>query len=262
MSKTHKYISLFKISFLYTLKNTKGLISLSVFFIACLIIFSRIWEALSSENTINMLSSSQLLWYIAFNEWVIVSLPEVHEEMKMDLKSGHLAYLLPRPISYLGATFSKAFGSLMANLLVLGIIAFAFTIFQTRCLPFSFFTLLTAFIFGIFAGIIATLFQMLIGLSAFWIEEVDPLYWIWQKLLFMLGGLMLPLAAYPNWIQKLANLTPFPSILGERSALAISISSTHILSLILSYLGWSSLVIGLLLLTYKKGLKILNLGGG
>ncbi len=258
----YKYGFIFSLSFLHTIKNTKALISLSIFFIACLVIFAHIWKALSMGSSINMLSSSQLLWYIAFNEWVIVSLPEVQEEMHKDLKSGHLAYLLPRPISYLGATFAKAFGALLANLTALGIIGFTFTLFAAGSLPFSLGNLLLAALFGAFAGIIAILFQMIIGLSSFWIEEVDPLYWIWQKFLFMLGGLMLPLASYPTWMQKIAHLTPFPTILGERSALALGISSMHVLSLLLSYIGWGALSLGLVLFVYKKGLRTLTIHGG
>jgi len=36
---------------------------------------------------------------------------------------------------------------------------------------------------------------------------------VWQKLLFVLGGLMLPLQLYPPLIQQLAAVTPFPSLL-------------------------------------------------
>jgi hypothetical protein len=33
--------------------------------------------------------------------------------------------------------------------------------------------------------------------ASFWLQEVAPVYWVWQKLLFVLGGLMLPLQVYP-----------------------------------------------------------------
>src|SRR5262245_37319895 len=52
-----------------------------------------------------------------------------------------------------------------------------------------------------------------IGLLAFWLEDVSPVYWVWQKLLFMLGGLMLPLELYPHVVQRAALFTPFPAML-------------------------------------------------
>ena len=39
------------------------------------------------------------------------------------------------------------------------------------------------------------------------------MFWVWQKLLFVFGGLMLPIRLYPPIMQRLAALTPFPDIL-------------------------------------------------
>jgi ABC-type uncharacterized transport system permease subunit len=51
-----------------------------------------------------------------------------------------------------------------------------------------------------------------IGLLDVWGQYARPVYWIWQKSLFVLGGLMLPLSLYPSWMQKLAAVTPFPAM--------------------------------------------------
>src|SRR5207244_7716707 len=98
------------------------------------------------------------------------------------------------PISYLGATFAEAAGTLSVNLLVLGVPTFLFTWAQAGSLPFNLAGFFITTILSFAAGSVAILFLMLIGLAAFWIQEVNPIYWIWEKLLFMLGGLILPLA--------------------------------------------------------------------
>ncbi len=261
-SKMQKYTFVFTLSFWQALKNTKALLGLSIFLIACLVIFAHIWKIIAAKNGISFFSGSQLLWYIAFNEWLLVSLPDIHEEMGQDLKTGKLAYLLPRPISYLGFTFAGALGTLFANLFVLGLVTFTFTWIQTGALPFSPLCLLTAILLGACAGALAIILQMIIGLSSFWMGEADPLYWIYEKLLFLFGGLILPLAAYPSWLQKIANFTPFPAILGERSALALSFSSFHLISLLLSFVGWAAIGTGVLIFLYRKGLRTLNIEGG
>ena len=48
----------------------------------------------------------------------------------------------------------------------------------------------------------------LLPLLAFWLQDVAPVYWVWQKLMFVLGGLMLPLELYPAFIQRAAAFTP------------------------------------------------------
>lgn len=264
MFKIKKYIAVFNLSFFHTLKNYKALMGLSIFLITCLIIFAHLWKIAAAKTGAGAvsLSAEQLLWYIAFNEWVLVSLPETHERIEEDLRSGRLAYQLPRPISYLGATFSEAMGVLTVNLFILGVVTFLFTWWQVGKLPFHSVGLLVAFFFGFFAGLLAVIFQMLIGLSAFWLEEVSPFFWIWEKLLFMLGGLMLPLTVYPMWLQTLAQFTPFPAILGQRSALAIDFNWHNILDLIASLTAWGLLALTALLFIYRKSLRILNVEGG
>jgi len=257
-----KYFAIFRLSFLHALKNYKALIGLSVFLITCLIIFAHLWKIAAAKKGLVSFSPEQLLWYIAFNEWVLISIPDTQDEMELDLRSGTLAYLLPRPISYLGSVFAEAFGKLTVNLIVLGLVTFLFTWIQVGALPFQAIGLLPTLFFGFAAGVIGIVFRMLIGLSAFWLHTVDPFFWIWEKLLFMLGGLMLPLTIYPQWIQTIAHFTPFPVILGERSALALDFSLHRIFSLTGSLLAWGAFGFILLLWIYRKGLRILNIEGG
>ena len=136
MRKMEKYLAIFKLSFLHALKNYKALIGLSIFLMTCLVIFAHLWKIAAAKTGVVYLNPDQLLWYIAFNEWVIVSIPDIQDDMEQDLRSGRLAYLLPRPISYLGATFAEAAGTLSVNLLVLGLVTFLFTWWQVGGLPF------------------------------------------------------------------------------------------------------------------------------
>lgn len=106
------------------------------------------------------------------------------------------------------------------------------------------------------------IFQLNIGLSSFWLHSVDPFYWIWEKLLFMLGGLILPLTAYPPLLQKIAFWTPFPAILGDRSALVLQFDFLHVASLLLHLFAWLAIAAALLFFLYRRGLRILNLEGG
>jgi ABC-2 type transport system permease protein len=260
--KMCKYLTIFNLSFLHSLKNYKAIVGLSIFLITCLIIFAHLWKIAAAKTGVVDLDPAQLLWYIAFNEWILVSLPDTQDEMEQDLRSGRLAYLLPRPISYLGATFAEAVGTLTVNLLILGLVTFLFTWFQAGGIPFPPSGFIVTVILGFAAGLVSILFQMLIGLSAFWIQEVSPFYWVWEKLLFMFGGLMLPLAVYPQWMQTAAQFTPFPAILGQRSALAINFDFVSIFYVSASLVAWGALGILCLLFLYRKGLSILNIEGG
>jgi ABC-2 type transport system permease protein len=186
----------------------------------------------------------------------------MYENMEHDLRTGRLAYLLPRPLSYLGSIFSEGLGILCTNLFVLGIITFGFTWLYTGTIPLTFGAFLTTLGIGLLAGCVGLIFQMIIGLSTFWLQQTGPFHWVWEKLLLTLGGLMLPLAAYPFWLQKIANFTPFSVILGQRSALAIDFNAYQAFQVSGYLIFWGLLgVLGLIFL-YRKGLRILNIEGG
>lgn len=257
-----KYLAIFNLSFIHTLRNYHSLIGLSIFLVTCLVIFANLWKIAAAKMGVVSLNADQLLWYIAFNEWVLIAIPETQENMEQDLRSGRLAYLLPRPISYLGSTFAEALGTLSVHLIVLGLVTFLFTWLQVGSLPFDIIGLPITLAFGFLAGVVGVIFRMLVGLSAFWLQEVTPFFWIWEKLLFMFGGLILPLTVYPEWMQTFARFTPFPSILGERSALALDFNFQSVIFLTYTLIGWTVIGILSLLFVYRKGLRILNVEGG
>ncbi len=257
-----KYFSIFHLSCNRAVRNYKALIGLSIFLMTCLLIFSNLWKVVAAKTGIDILNPDLLLWYIALNEWVLVSIPDVQDDIEQDLRSGRLAYQLPRPMSYLGGVFAEGLGILTVNLIVLGCVTFIFSWLQVGVCPFHFTGFVLIVIFGFMSGLLSMIYLMLIGLSSFWLHDVAPFYWIWEKFLFMFGGLILPLAVYPQWMQTLARFTPFPSILGERSALVFDLSPTHVFSWIGSLLGWTVLGWICLILFYRKSLTILNIEGG
>ena len=73
--------------------------------------------------------------------------------------------------------------------------------------------LLPAIAFGVVAIAVMTVFHVAIGVLAFWLGDVMPAWWIWQKLVFVIGGMLLPLQFYPDLFQRLAMFTPFPMLL-------------------------------------------------
>jgi ABC-2 type transport system permease protein len=260
--KCQKYAALFKMSMLHTLRNYKLLLGLCFFEITCLLIFAHLWKVSAARIGAVDLDPKLLLWYIAFNEWILISVPDVEVDIEYELKTGQMAYFLPRPISYLGSKLMEGLGALLLNLTVLGTVAFAFTYWWTGTLPFSAVAFTTFIFLGILAGFLGLVFTMVVGISAFFVDEVEPWRWIWEKLLFVFGGLLLPLMVYPQWMQTIAAWTPFPAILGGRSALIFNFEFNAIAWILLSLTTWSLLGLAILYLLYRQGLKTLSMEGG
>jgi len=257
-----KYLAFFKMSILHHLRNYKLLIGLCIFQLTCLLIFAHIWKVAAARMGTIDLDPKLLLWYIALNEWILIAVPDIEIDMEYELKTGQLAYFLPRPISYLGSKLVEGVGALLLNMLVLGATAFLFVYFWTGALPLPPTSFIITVLMGILAGFLSLVFTMVVGISAFFVHEVEPWRWVWEKFLFVFGGLMLPLTIYPQWMQTIAHWTPFPAILGGRSGLIFNFELEAMLWILFSIMVWTSIGLIFLYTLYKRGLKMLNVEGG
>ena len=256
-----KYFAIFKLGMVNTIKNHKALLGISIFLVTCLIIFLQLWKIVP-ENYTGIFTREKLLWYIAFNEWVFIAIPEVQLNIENDFRTGRLSYQLSKPVSYIGAVFAENLGVFFINFIVLGIVILLFISIKFHHFPFSILVFSTSVLLSFFAGLLGIIFQMIIGLCSFWISEISPIYWIWEKFLFMCGGLILPLSLCPQLVQKVASFTPFPIILGQRSLLAVNFNVADFTGLLFSLILWWSVGIILLKIIFHYGLRILNIGGG
>ena len=208
------------------------------------------------------MNPQELLWYIALNQWILVAIPRTERVIETDFRSGKLAYLIPRPISYLGYVFAEGCGQAVVYITALGIISYIFTWGFAGAITISGWGLVVVFVSTLLAVILSIIFKMIIGLLAFWMHHVDPVAWIWEKSLFALGGLLMPLSAYPSGWQKVAKYTPFSVILGDRSALVLHFNLEIAFDLLAKLLLWIILGGIMARLIYQRCLKIMSIGGG
>lgn len=257
-----KFLKVFSLSCHHTWRNKKALCGLSLFLIICLLIFANLWDVIARRKGLSHFNPQELLWYITLNQWVLSAIPRTERVIESDFRSGKLAYLIPRPISYLGYVFAEGCGQAFVQMCVLGVFAFAFTWFYAGSITISSMGLVIVLISAMLACIVSVIFKMIIGLLSFWMHDVDPIAWIWEKALFTFGGLLLPLGAYPHYLQAAAKLTPFYVILGGRSALALDYSEMIAFSLLTGLLFWAVIGAVIATLIYRRGLKIISVEGG
>ena len=188
------------------------------FFVIILGVFSSLWRA-TREAGLTFGDPGTLVWYLASTEWIGLSAPMVHVDVQEAVRRGDVACALGRPVSFAGAAFAESLGQLATRAPLLGATAIACGWAFTGWMPPAA-ALVRVAVFGLIASALLTASYLAIGLLAFWLEDVTPVFWIWQKLLFVLGGLMLPIAVYPVAVQRLAVFTPFPALLAEPASFA------------------------------------------
>ena len=214
-----KYAAFAALGFRQARAEPGELLGRVLFFGIVLGIFSAIWRAVAESGSAAARDPDELLWYLAMTEWVLMTAPMIHFQMEEDIRRGDVAYQIARPASWLGARFAHGLGALAVRAPVLLVVACA-TAWLYAGPPRNPAGLAAAVAFGLVAAAVITVFHLAIGVVAFWLGDVTPAYWIFQKLLFVLGGLLLPLHFYPALFVDVALFTPFPALLAGPASLA------------------------------------------
>jgi ABC-2 type transport system permease protein len=230
----------------------------AAFFVVILGVFSALWKAVAEARMPVSGDPATLVWYLASTEWIVLSTPFMFHDIQEAIRRGDVIYQIGRPVSYVGATLAQGLGVLLVRLPVLGVVACVSALTITGSSP-SAGAIVAVAAFGLIAsGVLMTL-HVSIGLLAFWLDDVSPVYWVWQKLLFILGGMMLPLALYPDLIQRAAAFTPFPALLAGPASFVLhegTVSPVALAGKLVVWLTISLIVTGWLFRRAASGLRV------
>jgi ABC-2 type transport system permease protein len=238
------------------------LIGRAAFLGVILLIFSRLWEVVLAERTGLAIGRTELIWYLALTEWVVLSLPPLYLEIEGDVRTGDIAYRLTRPVSYVGERLAEAAGAMGVRLVSIGVAACGFAWLLAGGFPADPRGLVLALPVGLLASALGLTSHAAIGLFAFWIHDTSPVYWIWQKLAFVLGGLMFPLDVYPDWLHAGAELTPFAPMIYGVGSMAFGFDPSLALATAVRLLLWSGALVLLLAWIHRRALESIQVHGG
>jgi len=175
-----------------------------------LILYSFVFKL--NNGTINgttfLFSAWSIFFYFAFSVLRLRDLPLTIME---DVQTGNVEVLFSKPISYLSYRMWWRVGYGLYSFFVitiLGSIVLAFFIGLPPTMYASIF--IPTLVLTIILGSILTLFMYAtVGLLAFWVEDITPIFWMVDKAVMILGGSYLPVALFPPFMYKLSLYSPF-----------------------------------------------------
>ena len=208
--RSRKYLTIFHYAARDQLVYLPAFLIRNIFFVLILFIFYSLWRVIyAGSELIAGLTMTQALWYLTFTETVELGKARFFTQIQREVKDGTVAYTLIRPYSYVLYYLVRGIGEGIVKMAPLLSIGFIVAFLLTGPLP-GYLSALPAGILLIAGGYVLTaLWQILIGLLAFWFEEVSPFYWILQKLVFVLGGMFFPIDFFPSWLQGISKTLPF-----------------------------------------------------
>lgn len=264
MNTIRKYRAIFTTSLINSLAYPGELIGRSLIMVPFMWIFFQLWKitfAAGGVVSINGMTLRDTLWYLMVAETVELSKPFLVRTISEHVKDGSIAYLLNKPYDFLWYQFSNSLGETVFR----GVVNACFGGLMAGWLvgpPPSAWGFLWVIPAVLGAWILNFCIAAVIGLAAFVFEDVTAFAWIYQKLAFILGGLLIPLDFYPAWLQSIAKALPFASMVYGPAKLFVAPGAGLFVNTLLMQVAWIAALGLLLSLVYRRGLAYLTVNGG
>jgi ABC-2 type transport system permease protein len=262
LSKVTKYLSVAFISARSSTAYVSDVLGRAGFFLLILFILSRVWDKMMGGRLMEGFAQGDLVWYLVFTESLLLAVPRVESEIEDEVRSGSVAYLMVRPMHYLGFHLAGFSGEVVVrlglNLLVGAPLAFLLAgppPTPLAGLPW----VLVAVALGL-----ALHFHLVVCLAllAFWVEETKPFFWIYQKILFTAGGLMIPLEFFPDWLRRVLDALPFASVLYAPARMGVRFEPEVAARLLAAQAAWLLVFVLVAQAIYRRASRRLQVNGG
>jgi viologen exporter family transport system permease protein len=201
------------------------------------------------------------MWYLLLAETLELGRPRLAHVISEQVKDGSIAYLLNKPYNFLLYQLSIGLGESLPRMSLLFMVGGALVWVMAGGPPqWHNWPLAAVALAG--AWLLHFCFNCLIGLAAFVAEEVAPFEWIYQKLVFILGGMLVPLDFYPAWLQSVAKSLPFAYMMYGPARLFVRPDLRLFTQIIAGQMLWLAVLGGLLTLVFSGGMRRLAINGG
>lgn len=260
-----KYLSITKMVILeklqYISNKVIGLIIYGMF----IFIFLQLWNYIYDKNNIIAgYTLNQMIWYVAITEivWAVIRARSIKNEFSNEIKSGKIAYSLNKPFNYIYYLLFKNTGETIINLVIYSTVGIFLSYIIIGGLPtFTFISLPFIIITVFFAYLINVFIYIFISLFAFWFEDVTPFFWIYEKLILVIGVLF-PIEIFPASIQPLIKFSPIYTTTYAPAKMVVDFSYKTFFNIFSFQLVYLIVFIILSFVVYNKGVKKLSVNGG
>ncbi len=190
-----------------------GLAFAAVFYLMVTSVLAGLWAtaADAAGGDIVGYSAVALVWYIAASESAVLALPQrLIEDVGIDIDDGIEAELL-RPTPLIVVRLAAEVGGMLPRLgacVAVGVVLARIIggpAPDPAALAIAFPSLLLAVTVNLAA-------QYAFAGAAFWLRDVRSAWFLYQKLVFVLGGMLLPLEVLPRWLELTAKALPFSAM--------------------------------------------------
>lgn len=182
-----------------------------IFILFSLSLYKYVYELLPAMHS--KLPFSNAIWSMSMYFVVFwLGLRNIERMFRQDILSGNIEIYLLRPMTYIWQRVLIQIGQGLIpfiSALVLSVIVCAlFVGFPQMDMPVLLW-ILSLFIIFVLSQILSCFLMILCGLSGFWLNNSQPVYFVVSKMIMIFGGAWVPVAFFPKALQIFAEFSPF-----------------------------------------------------
>jgi ABC-2 type transport system permease protein len=209
------------------------------------------WPEMKAYLLVSFLLNHLLTWY---DEWI----------MSQDVREGRVAIDLARPIDFQASRLASAIGPVWFEVLTASAVALIVAfIFGGAALPsdpgrFAVFVVSCALATLIKFGLVYC-----VSMTAFWTTNIEGIMVGRNAIQNIFSGALIPLAFFPDWLQSIAGVLPFPAMISTPALIYLGKFDGPTTVVMLGVqVVWA---VGLLLLgrlAFRQAVKAVTIHGG
>lgn len=261
-----KYLFIFKSELMSNLQYVFNIVVGFIGYFIMLYILMSLWKYIYSDPSelINGYNMNQMVWYVIITEilWSVLGGRKLCKKISDDVRGGNIAYNINKPYSYVGYTVASHLGTSFIKAIIYIILGMVMGFIFLGSFPsLNLLSILAVLLTGVMATIISILLVTAIGLLSFFIEDSHPFYWLYSKLILIVGTIF-PIEYFPKVIQPILKFSPIYVVCYGPAKLFVDFSVQSFVSVIISQIIYLIIAWSLCSFIYKKGVKNLNVNGG
>jgi ABC-2 type transport system permease protein len=194
----------FVVGFRRSARGRMGVVVTAMFLALVLVAFNAVWRVALAGEEIAGYDHQALLWYLALAEASVMSMSaRIVDDIGGDIDNGTYQHELLRPVVPISLRLATTFGAAIARSIVMIAVASVVTFLCVGAPPSAAGLLVGAALvpISVACNVIAS---HVFGAMAFWVREVRTAWFLYQKLIFFVGGMMFPLQMLPHVVQQVA----------------------------------------------------------
>lgn len=224
-------------------------------------VLSSLWTAAADAagGTIVGYGAVALTWYITFSEAAVNGTKfRLIEHIGTDIGSGAVAVEMLRPVRVVAFRLANEIGDGLVRLSAM-VVTGAILAWAIAGPPPDLASAALALPSALLAIGCNIAGQHAFAAMAFWQHEARGAWFLYQKLVFVLGGMLLPLQIFPGWLEAVAWATPFWTMTYAPARLAAGFAEPMLL---LGQAAWLIVLTGAAGAAFAAGERHIQIGGG